>query len=322
MSQLGLGPNGGLMNIEAKIEQVIRPITKWAPIFGRWEINDGSVIYRAPQDGQRPFGMCVSDARFTEGEASVTLLQESGEIDGRLMLGYQSPTSEYYTVGLGGHGSAYNIVHFGLSTGWRQIAAAGSVQNLHSGRSYKIAVWIKGQRITLQVDGVRVLEHELNAPLPSGQLGLFAWGENGGAKFTDVSVRDEWGTAFVVMQLADGRFQELYEQVIRPVAEEFGLVAKHAGDLPGPGIIIEDITRSIDAAKVIIAEITVPNQNVFYELGYAHALNKPTIVLAERGRELPFDVHGYRCLFYENSIGGKQKIEEGFRKHLRAIFHT
>jgi nucleoside 2-deoxyribosyltransferase len=62
----------------------------------------------------------------------------------------------------------------------------------------------------------------------------------------------------------------------------------------------------IDPAKVVIAEITVPNQNVFYELGYAHALNKPTILLAEKGRELPFDVHGYRCLFYENSIGGKK----------------
>jgi tripartite-type tricarboxylate transporter receptor subunit TctC len=70
------------------------------------------------------------------------------------------------------------------------------------------------------------------------------------------------------------------------------------------------------------AEITEPNQNVFYELGYAHGKNKPTILLAEKGRQLPFDVRGYRCLFYENSIGGKQKIEDGLRKHLQAIFRT
>jgi hypothetical protein len=93
-----------------------------------------------------------------------------------------------------------------------------------------------------------------------------------------------------------------------------------AGDILGPGLIIEDIARSIDTAKIIIAEITEPNQNVFYELGYAHALNKPTILLAEKGRRLPFDIAGHRCLFYENSIGGKQKIENGLRNYLRAIF--
>jgi nucleoside 2-deoxyribosyltransferase len=70
---------------------------------------------------------------------------------------------------------------------------------------------------------------------------------------------------------------------------------------------------------MIIAEITPPNQNVFYELGYVHALRKPTILLADRDKQLPFDISGYRCLFYENTIGGKAKVEEGLRKHLDAI---
>jgi hypothetical protein len=51
-------------------------------------------------------------------------------------------------------------------------------------------------------------------------------------------------------------------------------------------------------------------------LGYAHALRKPTILLADRDKQLPFDISGYRCLFYENTIGGKAKVEEGLRKHL------
>jgi hypothetical protein len=87
----------------------------------------------------------------------------------------------------------------------------------------------------------------------------------------------------------------------------------------GPVIILEDITEGIVESKIVIAEITPPNQNVFYELGYAHALKKPTILLAESGKNLPFDISGYRCLFYENSIGGKRKVEEGLRKHLDAI---
>ena len=79
--------------------------------------------------------------------------------------------------------------------------------------------------------------------------------------------------------------------------------------LTGPGIIFEDIKREIAEFKVVIAEITAPNQNVFYELGYAHALNKPTILLARRGRELPFDIRSYRVIFYDDTIGGKPEVE-------------
>ncbi len=100
-----------------------------------------------------------------------------------------------------------------------------------------------------------------------------------------------------------------------------GLQALHAGEVYGPGIILEDIQRDIIDAKIIVAEITPPNKNVFYELGYAHALKKPTILLAEKDKALPFDISGFRCLFYENSIPGRRKFEEGLRKHLSAILH-
>ncbi len=55
--------------------------------------------------------------------------------------------------------------------------------------------------------------------------------------------------------------------------------------------------------------------------GYAHALKKPTILVADRDKlaKLPFDVSPFRTLFYQNSIGGKKKVEEGLRKYLEAI---
>jgi hypothetical protein len=120
------------------------------------------------------------------------------------------------------------------------------------------------------------------------------------------------------MQFSDP-YQTLYADVIQPLIESYKLRAYHAGEVFGPGIILEDITGGIVEARIVIAEITPPNQNVFYELGYAHALKKPTILLADSGKDLPFDVSGYRCLFYENSIGGKKKVEDGLRKHLVAI---
>lgn len=58
---------------------------------------------------------------------------------------------------------------------------------------------------------------------------------------------------------------------------------------------------------------------MYYELGYAHALDKPTILLAERGKKPPFDISGYRHLFYDNTIAGKTRVEDDLRKHITAI---
>ncbi|HEY7670559.1 MAG TPA: hypothetical protein VH852_07980, partial [Hyphomicrobium sp.] len=62
---------------------------------------------------------------------------------------------------------------------------------------------------------------------------------------------------FVVMQFS-GPYQELYTDVVQPLAEEFGLHAYHAGEVFGPGIILEDIISGIVDSKIVIAEITPP----------------------------------------------------------------
>jgi len=107
--------------------------------------------------------------------------------------------------------------------------------------------------------------------------------------------------------------------VILPTAKALDLKVIRIDEIAGPGIIFEDIKRQIAEAKIVVAEITAPNQNVFYELGYAHALNKPTILLAQRGKELPFDIRSYRVIFYDDSIGGKPALERDLKKHLEAI---
>ncbi len=57
-------------------------------------------------------------------------------------------------------------------------------------------------------------------------------------------------------------------------------------EVAGPGIVFEDMKRQLAEAQIVIAEITAPNQNVFYELGFAHALNKPTIRHSQLSRNL------------------------------------
>jgi hypothetical protein len=302
--------------------------SSWAPIVGLWEADSdsGKVVYKGPQEQwTKPFGICVSATRFSEGKADITIKLpgstslEDEDASGRLLLGYKSPFDSYWIIGLNGYKSAYTLAYHEPSIGWRPVICLGDNKNLIPNHKYKVSVEINGSKAALDVNGVRVFDHVLERPISNSQIGLFAWGK-GAIEFSDASVSRDQGTVFVVMQFS-GPYQELYEQVIQPVAKDFGLRAYHAGEVFGPGVILEDIVRGIKEAKIIIAEISPTNQNVFYELGYAHALRKPSILLAEKGQSLPFDVSGYRCLFYENSIGGKRIVEDGLRQHLKAILN-
>ncbi|MGN5480517.1 nucleoside 2-deoxyribosyltransferase [Cupriavidus basilensis] len=81
-----------------------------------------------------------------------------------------------------------------------------------------------------------------------------------------------------------------HNQVIKPVCENAGVAAIRVDEQFGPGMIIQDIVQQLRESAVVIAEITPANPNVYYEVGYAHALGKPTILIAEQGIKLPFDV--------------------------------
>jgi hypothetical protein len=295
-------------------------IINLAPIVGRWKIEDGRATCEGPERPEWPYGICISDIRFLEGEARVTVRRKNGAglIDGRIVFGYRTEKHDYFTVGLHSEGKAYQIVHYNPAIGWYPLASAGLAENLAVGRPIALRVLVRGQRISLEVNGVRVLEYVLPAPLPYGQLGLYSWLSQGsGFEFTDFFANAVRGDAFVVMQFSG--FEELYSDVIEPLTKQFGLRPYRADQVYGPGSIMEDVIRGIETAQIVIAEITPINENVFYEVGYAHALKKPTILLAEKDKKLPFDLSGFRCLFYENSIGGKRKVEEGLKKHLQAI---
>lgn len=169
----------------------------------------------------------------------------------------------------------------------------------------------------MKLDGIHIVETNLSFPLPRGQTGVWASGPNDIA-VSDFDVRPEQPKLFVIMQFTPP-FNELYSDVIISVGREAGFSVVRADETYGPGIIIADIERKILEAKAIIADITPNNPNVYWEVGYAHALHKPTILIAERDTKLPFDVSPFRTLFYDNTIAGKSKIEEGLRKHFAAI---
>jgi hypothetical protein len=111
-----------------------------------------------------------------------------GQASARFLLGYQSPHDEYLVVGLGGCGNAYTLSRFDSIGRWHEIAYAGSKKDLLPTHWYQVTLRVRGRRITLDIDGVRVLEQVLNVPLPGGQFGLFAFGDRR-IEFTNTAVR-------------------------------------------------------------------------------------------------------------------------------------
>lgn len=147
-------------------------IKNWAPIVGEWEFREfGLARYQVPPPDQRPFGICVSGLRFSEGEA-ITTIQLPGQGDevpkdasGRILLGYRSPNDSYTSVGLGGYAAAFVISSFEPLRGWAAISLAGSYRNLRPDHPYRLKVRVRGQNVVLEVDDIRVLRGACLVPL-------------------------------------------------------------------------------------------------------------------------------------------------------------
>lgn len=84
-----------------------------------------------------------------------------------------------------------------------------------------------------------------------------------------------------------------------PAIEEAGLRAVRADSIFLPSAIMPDIWRFLSEARVLVADLTGRNPNVFYELGLAHAMRKPVILVANSLDDIPFDLRGLRVLSYD-----------------------
>jgi hypothetical protein len=110
------------------------------------------------------------------------------------------------------------------------------------------------------------------------------------------------GAKCFVMQPFASPFGGYYTSVFKPAIEKAGLHAVRADDeIFGTGKIMDQVWRGINEADVLVAELTTKNANVFYELGLAHALRKPVVLIASNEQDVPFDLRHIRVILYDQS---------------------
>jgi len=126
--------------------------------------------------------------------------------------------------------------------------------------------------------------------------------------------------AFVIMPFSSTatcsakQWTEIYENLFRPAVEECGYSCERAKSKTGS--LIKSIIEKLRTSRIVLADITDRNPNVFYELGVRHSLSKRTIIMAQGIEHVPSDLRGYWFIDYENTLGGVTP----FKKEIRRLF--
>ncbi len=133
--------------------------------------------------------------------------------------------------------------------------------------------------------------------------------------------------AFVVMPFGrkpgkDGQwidFNAIYNDLIKPALDLAGFEPFRADEASTSGDILTDMFQELLLADLVIADMSIDNANVFYEIGIRHAFRKRGIVHIQSGRAyMPFDVFNVRTIPYHLDSSGKPDPEE-LVKDIQAI---
>lgn len=125
-------------------------------------------------------------------------------------------------------------------------------------------------------------------------------------------------TCFVLMPFGDW-YDLYYKEVYIPATREAGYEPVRADGLFTSGSVMEQIWEQIRKAKVLLADLTGKNPNVFYELGLAHARSKPVVLIAGNLDDVPFDLRHLRVVLYDQrEPDWGKKLQDGIAAQLKA----
>ncbi len=107
-----------------------------------------------------------------------------------------------------------------------------------------------------------------------------------------------------VMMPFDASFAAVHASLKESV-EGLGLRCLRADDIWNHDAIIQDIVSLICRSRIVIADCTGKNPNVFYEVGVAHSLGRDVVLIAQSADDIPFDLRHLRYVSYLNNHEGR-----------------
>ncbi|PSB23573.1 hypothetical protein [Stenomitos frigidus] len=123
---------------------------------------------------------------------------------------------------------------------------------------------------------------------------------------------------FVLMPFKP-EMKPLYDDHIVKVADDLNLSVARGDDFFTAHSVMLDVWSAICSAKVIIADCTGRNPNVFYEIGLGHVLGKPVILITQNNEDVPFDVKHMRYIQYSYTPRGMLEFEKRLAETIKTI---
>lgn len=301
---------------------------QWLALNGNFSEKNGKIIFHGglmdpsnevttPINALGKFGLLLFEDVLSNGEITATVEFESLDPfdEAEILFNFQNDTN-FMCAGIANCPAKYEYKAFNGQ--WNFIKLAG-VNSQLTHKKYELMIRLVGSTVELYINNIRAFSALSASPIEKTNIGLWVRSKSS-ITISNYKAIYQKATAFVVSQFG-GDYDTLYSEVIKPICEHSGFSAIRGDEMATNSMILDDIILSIKNAAVVIADISPDNPNVFYEIGYAHAISKPTILLCEKScrTKLPFDISGFRTIFYDNSIGGKRHIETCLQEHLHAL---
>jgi len=122
-------------------------------------------------------------------------------------------------------------------------------------------------------------------------------------------------SVFVVMSYSpNGAFRDLYKS-IQKVCKRFDYIAQRVDQSNHFKRIVPEILKQVRQCAFVVADVTEPKPNVFYELGFADGATKDVILTAKAGTQLPFDINDAPVIFWESL----EKFESDLAERVRQV---
>ena len=88
----------------------------------------------------------------------------------------------------------------------------------------------------------------------------------------------------------------IFTAFVRRALEEQNLEVVRADKISKPGMISGQIIESVLKSRLVVADLSFHNPNVFYELCLRHVIGKPTVHIIRKGDKIPFDIGNFRTI--------------------------
>lgn len=114
-------------------------------------------------------------------------------------------------------------------------------------------------------------------------------------------------------------FNTIYKDHVVPPFKRAGMTISRADEIFSTDVVIEDVWKGVISSAFIIADVSGRNPNVMYEIGMAHTVGRPVLMISQSSDDIPFDLRHRRCVIYEYTPRGCKKLEDDLARAIEFL---